>query len=422
MTHSRRHFLRQLLAGTAAGALSWQAWAAPYAAPPEPPQDQGDEWEKVRAQFRLDPGLAWLNTGTLGLMPDPVMAALQSAADKLRTGEYSIPLSVRETVAKYLNASTETIALTHNTTHGINIVAQGLPLKRNDEIIITDQEHVGNALPWLWRAKRDGLRLRILQPGPDTATTLERLAALVNGRTRVIALPHITCTTGHVLPIAAISAQYKDRIPYIFFDGAHGPGTSPLDLSSLDCGFYASCGHKWLCGPAGTGFLYIRPDLLQALQPQFVGAGSDTGWTLNQDTQSIEGWATTASRFETGTQGRILAEGLQAAITFFGTIGWDKIYTRIRDLNHHLHSRLQDLSFIEILTPQEPASSASILSFRAKASEHRQDLIKKIQDTHRFRIREVQESSLQAIRISTHLFNTPQELDQLADFIATCKP
>lgn len=375
------------------------------------------DWEAVRSQFQFFPNQVYLNNGTIGLLPEPVLAAMQKAMSRLDKGDYSTPGHVRESIARLVKAPADSIALTHNTTHGINIIAQGLRLRRGDELILSDQEHAGNALPWLQRARIDGLKIRVLSYGPDAATTLLALDRLVTKRTKVIALPHINCTTGQVLPVAAIVARYHDRVPHIFFDGAHGPGTTALDLPTLNCGYYATCGHKWLCGPAGTGFLYIRPDLLEQLTPRFTGAGSDSGWTIDAHAQRIHGWASGAQRFEIGTQNRVLAEGMQAAVAFWEEIGWEDVHARMRMLHKHLRARIAAIPGIEILTPAEAASASSMLTFRAADVSRRQALLDFIVTFNRYRYRRVPESDLMAARVSTHVYTRPEELDEFADIV-----
>jgi cysteine desulfurase/selenocysteine lyase len=420
MESSRRKFIRQLLAGSAGALLATSTWAQeteqdlPALSTPD---GQEPDWEALRGQFQFIPTQLYFNTGTIGLLPQSVVDAMQASLVRLRQGDYLPQAKVREKIAELVHAPAESIALTHNTTHGINLVAQGLRLQRGDEVILTDQEHAGNALPWLQRARLDRLRIRVLTPGPDAATTLLALERLVTKRTRVIAIPHITCTTGQVLPVQQIIERYRDRVPHIFLDGAHGPGTTPLDLTRLDCGYYAACGHKWLCGPAGTGFLYIRPDLLEQVEPRFTGAGSDNGWQLDAHTQAITGWAAGAQRFEIGTQNRVLIEGLHAAILFWEGVGWEALHARVRYLQAQLRARLAAIPGLELLTPEEAISSASMLTFRAADLARRQSLLEFLASHPQYRVRRVQESGLQAVRISTHAYTSMADVEALADLV-----
>lgn len=375
------------------------------------PTGDGEEfWEALRAQYDL-PEATYLNTATLGLMAKPVLADVQLRMKSLSQGRYAIDEGPREAVARLIGAPAAAIAMTHNTTEGINIVAQGLRLRRGDEVIITDQEHVGNALPWLNRARLTGIRLRVLHPAPTADETMDRIAALITRRTRVIAVPHVTCTTGQVLPAKAIAQLAREKNIVSMLDGAHGPGMLFPNMAEIGCDFYASCGHKWVGGPAGTGFLYVRPEMLGQLEALMVGAYSDTGWEVSTTRQTMTALVDTAHRFDYGTQNVALHMGFKAAIEFLEGIGTQKISARINLLASYLQQKLIERPFVEMLTPTEEASRAAIISFNLRG--------KGISDldqfavSNRFRIRIVSESGLNAMRISAQAFTTHQELDRL---------
>ena len=130
----------------------------------------------------------------------------------------------------------------------------------------------------------------------------ESVKKTVNPRTKVIALPHIPCTNGQVLPIAEISTYAREHGITTIIDGAHGPGLLQLDLPALCCDIYVSCCHKWMLGPKGTGFMYVHSDRIEKLSPRFVGAFSDSGWDLLTSPPSINGFVPTAHKFFYGTQ------------------------------------------------------------------------------------------------------------------------
>src|SRR5690606_14532422 len=131
------------------------------------------------------------------------------------------------------------------------------------------QEHVGNALPWLNRARVDGISLKVLDLTLPLEQMLKTLESYIGKNTKVIALPHLPCTTGRVMPVKEISAMAKRKGILKFVDGAHGPGMLDIDLHDLGCDFYASCCHKWLLGPKGTGFVYIKKEHLEKVDPKF---------------------------------------------------------------------------------------------------------------------------------------------------------
>ncbi len=379
---------------------------------------KGEEyWDMVRNSFPLSRKRAYLNNGTFGPSPYPVLDALKESLEKInQSGEYGHTDEVRKELAKFVGAKTSEISLTHNTTEGINIVTWGVPLKKGDEVIISLHEHVGNALPWLNRAKLDGIVLRTFEPGLTKQENYDKVKALINFKTRVIALPHITCTTGLVFPIKEICELAKKNNIFTAIDGAHGAGTFDLDLKELGCDFYSMCCHKWMLGPGGSGFLYVREELLATLQVYHVGAYSDTGWDLYSNPPSIAEYVPTAHRYDYGTQGTALYEGVGAAAAFHSSIGKKKIENRIRELNSYLFDGLSDLSSkLDVLTPSEEASRICMVTFKPKNHEYR--AFANALGSKGFRVRVVPESHLDAIRISTHIYNSKTELDNLLEAV-----
>ena len=323
---------------------------------------------------------------------------------------------MKSALAEFLNVDTAELVLTHNVTEGINIVAQGLQLKLGDEVILTNHEHVGNALPWLHRMKRDNIRIKILEVAQTAEENISQIKSLITRRTKVIAIPHITCTLGHVLPIKEIAEIARRQGIRTFIDGAHGPGSTNIDLKALGCDFYASCGHKWMLGPKGTGFLYIRKPLIEEVAPIFVGSGSDTGWSLQVERMALSGYQPNGYKYHYGTQNIALYKGLEAAIEFLSNIGIERIDKRVRHLSGYLQERLINLGDrIEMLTPTEARSRGPIIGFRMPRTDYKE--FARIASKHNFRIRIVPESGLNSLRLSTHIYNNKEEIDKFIEFI-----
>lgn len=183
-------------------------------------------WRAVREAFPLAKDWAYLNNGTLGPSPYPVIEAVHAGMmEGDRLGLYGGYEETAKKLAAFVGAADDEIALTHNVTEGINIGCWGVPLKRGDEVIVTTHEHVGNAFPWLNRQKLHGIVLRAYTPAATADETLNRIAALINKKTRVIATPHIPCTQGQVLPVKEICRLAREKGLYALIDGAHGPST-----------------------------------------------------------------------------------------------------------------------------------------------------------------------------------------------------
>lgn len=365
--------------------------------------------------FSLEKGRTFLNNGTMGPSPKPVVKAVMESMERVNShAEYGGWDAAIDSIAKYFNAEPDEICLTHNVTDGINIIAQGLPLKAGDELIISNQEHVGNALPWLARAQRDGLQVKVLDLTLPDKELLEMLSGLIGPKTRVIALPHIPCTNGRITPVDEIGKIAREKGIFYFLDGAHGAGMLNLDFAQLNCDYYATCTHKWMLGPKGTGFLFIRKGSLDNIQPVFAGAYSDNGWNLIDGNPRIEGWSQKASRFFNGTQNKSLYAGVTAAIEFHAAIGKEVIAKRIRELNDHLYVQLEKIEGIQLITPKDQRAGICSFTFADKDFHDFQHFCMK----RHIIIRIVPENEVNAIRVSTHIYNQKEEIDT---FVATLK-
>lgn len=380
--------------------------------------DDEHYWQNVRLLFPLTKNLAYLNNGTMGPSPYPVIEAVHKAmmeGDQL--GHYGGWETTAAKLAAFIGANEDEIALTHNVTDGINIGCWGLPLKKGDEVILTTHEHVGNAFPWLSRQRLHGIVIRTFTPAATADETLNRINALINKKTRVIAVPHIPCTQGQIFPVKEICTLAREKNIYSVIDGAHGPGMLPLNLHDMGCDTYASCTHKWMLGPKGTGFMYVRKDFQNTLQAYFVGGGSDNAqWDMACLPVKMGEYASSAHRYYGGTQSLGLYRGVDAAIDFIEAIGMDNIHRRIKNLGNYTQQRLLEFgNKIELLTPTEERSRCAVNGFRIKgidnAKFYRESMEQRVQ------IRTVGENGLNSLRVSTHIYNNKEEIDKLIELI-----
>ena len=375
-------------------------------------------WKNVRQLFPLTHDVAYMNNGTMGPSPYPVIEAVHKAMmDCDQNGAYGGWENTSAKLGKFVGANEDEIALTHNVTDGINIACWGIPLKRGDEVILTNHEHVGNATPWLNRQKIDGIVVRSFVPAATADETLNRIAALINKNTKVIAVPHIPCTQGQVLPVKDICKLAKDKGLYSLIDGAHGPGMLMLDLHDIGCDTYASCCHKWMLGPKGTGFLYVRKDFQDTLQAHTLGGGStDSDWNMNLKPIPELTYVKSAHRYYGGTQAAGLYKGVDASIDFIETIGMKNIHRRIKNLGKYTQDRLLEMEDkVELITPTEECSRCAVNGFKIKGVDYNK--FNTFCSENKVRIRSVPENGLNSIRVSTHIYNNKAEIDKLMDLI-----
>lgn len=375
-------------------------------------------WNNVRQLFPLNKDWTYLNNGTFGPSPFPVIDAVhKSMMDQDNNGNYGGYETTPGKLAKFVGANEDEIALTRNVTEGINIACWGVPLKRGDEVILTTHEHVGNAMPWMTRAKAEGIVVKKYTPASTADETLNRIASLIGPKTRAIVTPHIPCTQGQILPIKKICKLAKDKGLFALIDGAHGAGMMPLDLHDMGCDTYASCCHKWMLGPKGTGFLYVRKDFQDILKPHYGGAGTDNGkYDLMTEPVTIGDYAQSAHRYYGGTQANALYAGVNAAIDFIETIGQVNIYNRIKYLGKYTQDRLLEFGDnIELLTPTEAKSRCAVNGFKIKGVDYQKFYA--LASEHKIRIRAVPENGLDCLRVSTHIYNNTAEVDMLMALI-----
>lgn len=229
------------------------------------------DWQAVRAHFVLPSDTIYMNSGSEGSMPRLTLDRYASENltwaqtpsycffDSPRLGEYQ-QLN-RTAIARFVNADPIEIVLTNNTTMGLAMALLGLPLAAGDEILTTDQEHWSLLAPLTLLQKRwkiNFTQLTVATPLKDAESIVDTFHNAITPRTKVIALSHITWTTGTRFPVEQVCALAASRGIVTVIDGAHALGMLPLDLSAIGCDFYACSGHKWLNGPPGTGVLYIR--------------------------------------------------------------------------------------------------------------------------------------------------------------------
>lgn len=376
-------------------------------------------WDAVRQQHPLEPGLHYMNTGGLGPAAESVINAVANAArhhQSISEHEHQHLAGARERVAAFFGTEPSEICFTRNATEGNSIIAGGLSLAEGDEVIFESHAHPGGSAPWYNQARRRGVVLKLFEPDTTSAAgNLARIRELITPRTKVIQISHVTAPTGILLPAAAIARLARAHGIWFHIDGAQSAGMFPFTMVETGCDSYATSGHKWLGAPHETGLLFIRKDRNDEVAP--IAAGSYTGPVPMDDghhlvTNANMGYAPDATRHEYGTRNAATVQGVVAAMDFHDQIGRERIAAHGRALATQLRDGLNQIPSIEVLTPEPPEMCASIMSFRTPRITHN-GLLRKLAERHRFRLRSVSEQGLNAVRVSTHLFNTTQECELL---------
>lgn len=380
-----------------------------------PSPDDPRFWPRIREQFEIPRAEAYFNTGTLGAVPRPVMDAVVAHMHEIETGiahydyraehpeyisGYRKQEELRAKVAPLLNAAANEVALTQNATMGTNFIANGLDLKPGDEVLMTDQEHIGNRGPWELREKRQGIVVRKLPigtPPSDPEAVVRVFAEAITPRTRAIDVPHITSKLGIVLPVARIAELARAHNLFFLVDGAQAIGHIPIDVKAIGCDAYTTSPHKWLLAPPGNGLLFVGGDRQKEIWAT-LASGSWNDYEPNDGVFRL---------MQYGTGNSSLLVGLDAAIDFYNRIGPDRIHRRIMELANRLRNGLQKIDRAHIDSPLHPELTCGFVIWRVDGVSGSR-LMDELWNRRKIRVRAVDEN---AVRQTCHYYNSPEEID-----------
>ncbi|MDG2017026.1 MAG: aminotransferase class V-fold PLP-dependent enzyme [Rhodothermales bacterium] len=361
-----------------------------------------DEWISVRSHFNLLPSISYLNNSSIGVPPGAVIEAVASgygmmSEDPIR-GKHNlqdlITDSVLPSLGRFFNASTKEITLTRNASVALHLQAVGLVLAGDDEVVITTQEHPAGRNPWSFRAERHGINVRevfIPSPLPPDDEILNLFDQAVGPNTKAIAFCHVT-RGGHLYPVKRLCDFAKSRNIVSLVDGAQAVGQFKVDLHDLGCDAYSASLHKWILAPAGSGMLYIK------------------GASRNRFRSSFEPKAGSLHYGVPGTADFPIRASIASAIEFVEGVGIENIERRCRFLSDHLKKILSGEARVTILsgTNSQSAPGSTIFEIDGLDAIEAVDILAKRASIH---IDEHQRDGHNAIRISTHIYNSLEEID-----------
>ncbi len=371
-----------------------------------------EEWERIRELFPLQKSISYFNTAGLGSSPISVLNSLHQHLinSEIKSSEdRNDLLKLKKNLGDFIGAEPQDLAFTRNTTEGINIVARELSFKKGDEIVSTSHEHVGGASPWIMLEKEMGIKVKLVELDLTGQENYELIRSQINSKTKLVCISHVCCTTGMILPVKQISEYCKSQNIPLCVDGAQASGLIPINIKELDVDFYVSCGHKWLFGPKGTGFIFVNKRVLPLLKPLFAGAYSDKSFDLIDHQLEFEDQI---SRLEYGTRNWPLIHGLNEALNFHRNIGFEGEVKRNQELAEYFKRQLQSIESIEILSPSRKEFSSSIVTFRMAGIDYKK-LWTILLETYKHRLRAIYENRLNGLRVSIAIYNNKKQIDQL---------
>ena len=353
-----------------------------------------------RAQFPVLGRVSYLNAGTEGPLPQRAADAVRERIDAEVTGGRAgkaymdgvrgLAGDLRAGYARVLGCDPADVALTGSTTDGVNTVLAGLSLGAGDEIVTSDEEHPGLLAP-LGRLKREaGVKV--------TVAPFAQIAEAVTSSTRLVACSHVSWVSGRVVDTAALAAT---GVPFLL-DAAQGIGAVPVDVHTLGCAFYAGSGQKWLCGPEGSGSLYVSREHLDELTVPWPGYGS-----LADASRALDsGPAEDAVRLDHGFPPGLRSAWALASLGVFEDAGWEWVHSRSAELAAGLAGRLAERG-LEV----GPRGRSTLVAWKPRSDDLDAEVARLSEAG--FLVRSIQSHRL--IRASVGAWSSEEELAALVD-------
>lgn len=382
--------------------------------------------EKIR---RETPGAKYAthfdNAGAALPCHDTVQATVNWLNKEARTGGYRMQLEKEELVSNfYKNAATligcspEEIAITHNASDSQAKILFAFPFKRGDVVLTTEIEYSNNYMNLLQLKKQKGIKIRIVKNEKDCSFNLEKFENAIDEKVKLIAATHIPTSSGQIAPVEEIgNLAKKYKIPYLL-DACQSIGQCPVDVEKIGCDFATATSRKYLRGPRGLGFLYVRKSFFEKLNPQVIEA-----WFANWKSSTAFEIEKSAKMFEGFEKSYANMVGLSTALDYQNQLGIHNTWTRIQELSSQLREKLDSIKNVKVVDPK--VNLSGIITFVKKGVDC--DKIAESLAAQKINISITRPfSSLidlkkrklsEACRASIHYYNSVEEIDKLVTAI-----
>lgn len=385
---------------------------------------------EIKTDFPILNDIIYMDSASTSLTPEPVLnvvskyyreynANVGRGVHRLSQVASQKYKDVHRKIADFIGANEEEVIFTKNTTEAINTVASGLRWKKGDKVVTTLIEHHSNFLPWL-RLKSLGVELDIVKPDKNGKFNVSDFKEVIDDKTRLVAVTHVSNVLGTITPIEEISAICEKKNALLLVDGAQSVPHIHVDVRNLGCNFLCFSGHKML-GPTGTGILWMKEDFFGRLEPLNFGGGMI-------DDVSLNGYALMKGyeRFEGGTPNIAGVIGFGRAIDYLKKIGMDKIKDHEARLTERLLEGLLEIRRVEIYGSLNSKERIGLVSFNIKdLNSH--DVALMLDEASNIMVRSGHLCCMPlmkyfglkegAVRVSLYLYNTEEEVDTFLETV-----
>ena len=363
--------------------------------------------EGVRQNFPITKNKVYLNHAAHSPLPKPAADAMRKHIEELsQYGDAIDPDDGKTSFAKLINAAKDEVALVENTSIGLNIIANMLNYPQGSNIVTTDLEYPSVVYPW--KSKKLGVNVRYVKNRAGKIF-LEDLERAIDDKTVAVAISHVEYVNGFRFDLRAVGEIVHEHGAYLVVDAIQSLGALLVDVKRSAVDFVTAACYKWMLGPPGVGFLYVRKELIQKFEPPIIGWAS----VKPEVFKTLDFWeirdlklSETASRFEVGTPSSVSIAGAVAALNLLLDAGLENIEKRIRTLTDHLVELLSARG-IRFQTPLEPEYRSGIVNFLIDNPQERTDQLA--------RRGIIVSARSHGIRVSPHFYNTTNEIDKLVE-------
>ena len=376
---------------------------------------------KLRSETPGCRNVIHFNNAGASLMPRPVVQAATSyLREEAEWGGYETASKYRKeleetypVIADFINAQAGEIAILENATAAWHMAFHAVDFKAGDRILTSEAEYASNYISYLKLRKNSEISVEVIPSKESGETSVDALAEMMDDKVKLISITHIPTNGGLVNPAEEIGHIAKDHPCLYLVDACQSVGHYPVDVQKIGCDMLSATGRKYLRGPRGTGFLYVRNEILPRIEPPFLDLHS-AEWTAKEQYSMRED----ARRFENWESNYAGIMGLKTAVSYAGEIGMDHIWSRIVEVAGELRRRLSSLPFAKvhdigslkggIVTFTVDGLSASAI--KRKLSERNINV--SVSSKSSTLIDMEQRGLEELVRASVHYYNTSEEIDQ----------
>jgi selenocysteine lyase/cysteine desulfurase len=417
MPIDRRLFLKKFGAGLGAVSLGAAIFpeianatgsAEPWDVTPPAGTSEEDFWAWVQESYTVSPNIINLNNGGVSPQPKVVQDTFEKYNRLCNEGPsyYMWQIldqgreALRTDLANFAGCSPAEIAINRNTTEAMNIIIYGLPLKPGDEVVLTKQDYPNVINTWKLREKRDGIVLKWINlelPMENENDLAEAYISQFTDRTKVVNVTHIINWIGQIIPVKKIAKAAHERGIDVLVDGAHSFALLDFKIPDLDCDYFATSLHKWMCAPFGSGLLYVKKDKISKI------------WALAPDDKPL---ADQIQKFERlGTRNFASEMAIGSSLDFHLAIGSKRKEERLRSFKNYWMEKVKEIPGVHVKTSFKPEYSCVVGLFSIDGMKPG-EIVTSLFSNYKIHTTGIEWENISGVRVSPNVYTTHRDLDK----------